>query len=106
PVIVTGVPVGNEPLVQPLVAVLPPVPEQCAACPRYTFVPSEYTKFDVHCAPAVMTCTPGCTAAEAAGAHADAAVGASMPAATEPATATAIRNPRPMYEPPHWSRVD
>jgi hypothetical protein len=37
PVMSTGVPTGSEPLVQPLVSVLPPVPEQCAACPRYTF---------------------------------------------------------------------
>ncbi len=33
PVTSTGVPTGSEPLVQPSVAVLPPVPEQWAAWP-------------------------------------------------------------------------
>ena len=36
PVTSTGVPVGSDPLVQPSVAVLPPVPEQWAACPMYS----------------------------------------------------------------------
>ncbi len=33
PVTCTAVPTGNEPDVQPFVAVFPPVPEQCAAWP-------------------------------------------------------------------------
>src|SRR4051812_45816712 len=77
PSISTGVPTGSEPLVQPSVSVEPPVPEQCAACPRYTSDPCVYTKFEVHWAPSVKVITPGCTGAVAAGAHADAAAGAS-----------------------------
>src|SRR5258706_11765518 len=69
PPTVTGVPKGSEPDVQPLVAVLPPVPEQCAAWPMYTLVPLVKTKLAVHCAPLVKVCTPGWTAAVAAGAH-------------------------------------
>jgi hypothetical protein len=34
PSTVTGVPTGSVPAVQPFVSVLPPVPAQCAACPR------------------------------------------------------------------------
>ena len=33
PVTSTGVPIGSDPEVHPFVAVLPPVPEQCAAWP-------------------------------------------------------------------------
>jgi hypothetical protein len=36
PLTVTGVLVGSDPLVHPFVAVLPPVPEQCAAWPMYS----------------------------------------------------------------------
>src|SRR4051794_37651952 len=74
PFTVTGVPVGSEPLVQPSVSVEEPVPEQCAACPMYTlFAPSKKTKFAVHWAPSVKVWTPGCTAADEAGAHVGAA---------------------------------
>lgn len=72
----TGVPIGREPEVHPLVSVLEPVLEQWAACPRYTFDASWKTKFDVHCAPSVNTWTPGWMVAELAGAHADAGDGA------------------------------
>jgi hypothetical protein len=41
PVTSTCVPTGSVPEVQPSVAVLPPVPEQWAACPMYVFAPSE-----------------------------------------------------------------
>ena len=40
PVTSTWVPTGREPDVQPFVSVLPPVPEQWAAWPMYTLVPS------------------------------------------------------------------
>src|SRR3954469_2289000 len=70
PVTSTGVPVGSDPLVQPLVAVLPPVPEQCAAWPMYSVPdPSKKTKFAVHWPPAVNVWTPGWTVADDAGAH-------------------------------------
>ena len=57
-------------------SVLDPVPEQCAAWPRYTFEASWKTKLEVHCAPSVNTWTPGWIVAELAGAHAEAADGA------------------------------
>jgi hypothetical protein len=44
------------------------------------FDASKNTKFDVHCAPCVSVCTPGCTGAVAAGAHVGAA--AALPAPT------------------------
>ncbi len=55
----TGVPIGSDALVQPLVSVAAPVPEQWAAWPRYTFEPSWNTKLDVHWAPSVNVITPG-----------------------------------------------
>ena len=69
PVTSTGVPSGKDVDVQPSVSVAVPVPAQCAAWPMYTVVPLVKTKFAVHCAPAVNVCTPGWTAAVAAGAH-------------------------------------
>jgi hypothetical protein len=83
---------GSEGEVHPLVAVLPPVPEQWAACPMYTSVVSKNTKLAVHCAPFVLVCTPGWTVADAADAHAGcavAAVGATMVSAT-PSTNAAL----------------
>src|SRR5438270_3052960 len=66
----TAVPTGSEPDEHPSVAVLPPVPEQWAACPTYTLLlESEKTKLAVHCAPFVNVCTPGWIGALAAGAH-------------------------------------
>src|SRR3954468_16099899 len=82
PSTVTAVPSGSEPESQPLVSVAAPVPEQCAAWPRYVAAPSVKTKFEVHWAPCVSVCTPGCTGAVAAGAQADAVVGASASAQT------------------------
>src|SRR3954469_1182276 len=73
PVTSTFVPSGSDFAVQPLVSVLPPVPEQCAAWPMYVLVPSLKMKLAVHCAPSVNVCTPGWTVAPSAGAHADAA---------------------------------
>src|SRR5205823_12038376 len=73
PVTSTGVPVGSDWLVQPLVSVAAPVPEEWAAWPRETFEPSSKTKLDVHWAPLVNVITPGWTVADAAGAHAEAA---------------------------------
>jgi len=49
----TGVPVGSECATQPLVAVLPSVPEQCAACPMYVLAPSLKMKLAVHWPPSV-----------------------------------------------------
>ena len=63
PVTSTGVPTGSEPESQPLVSVLPPVPEQWAAWPMYVFEASVKTKFAVHWAPSVKVCTPGWTVA-------------------------------------------
>ena len=40
PVTSTAVPTGSVPLELPSVSVAPPVPEQWAACPMNTFVPS------------------------------------------------------------------
>src|SRR4051794_13670775 len=54
----TWVPSGSDCAEQPLVSVLPPVPEQCAAWPRYVFVPSLNTKLAVHCAPCVNVWMP------------------------------------------------
>src|SRR6476661_254252 len=68
-----AVPTGSEGDVQPSVAVLPPVPEQCAAWPMNTSVPLVKTKLAVHCAPSVVVWTPGWIAADAAGAHVGAA---------------------------------
>src|SRR4051794_1677188 len=68
----TAVPFGRDWAEQPLVSVLPPVPEQWAACPRYVVEPSLKTKLAVHWAPCVNVWMPGWTVAEAAGAHADA----------------------------------
>src|SRR3954465_1967505 len=80
----TCVPTGSEAESQPLVSVLPPVPEQCAAWPMYVLAPSLKMKLAVHCAPPVNVMTPGWTAADEAGAQADA-----VPAsANSPATAT------------------
>src|SRR5436190_5596636 len=84
PVTSTCVPTGSVPLVHPSVAVLPPVPEQWAACPMYVLVPSLKMKLDVHWAPLVKVWTPGRTAADDAGAHAEAIAGASSTAATTP----------------------
>src|SRR3954453_14644679 len=70
PVTSTCVPSDSDFAKQPLVSVLLPVPEQCAACPMYVFVPSLNTKFAVHWAPLVNVCTPGWTVALPAGAHA------------------------------------
>jgi hypothetical protein len=86
PVTCTGVPIGSEAEVQPLVAVFPPVPEQCAACPMYTLPASKKTKFAVHCAPLVKVCTPGWIAAVAAGAHVGAALASVVSVATAAAT--------------------
>ena len=45
----TGVPSGSEPASQPLVLVVPPVLEQCAAWPMKTLLlASKKTKFAVH----------------------------------------------------------
>src|SRR5882724_10395496 len=88
PLTVTGVPVGSEPEVQPLVAVLPPVPEQCAAWPMYVFVPSLNTKFAVHWAPLVNVWTPGWIVALPAGAQAR-APGAVTSSATSDAAVSA-----------------
>ena len=44
----TGVPTGNDAVSQPLVLVCPPVLEQWAAWPRYTFEPLVNTKLEVH----------------------------------------------------------
>src|SRR3954465_2096843 len=77
----TGVPSGNDCAVQPFVSVAAPVPEQCAAWPRYTSVASAKTKFAVHCAPSVKTCTPGWMVAVAAGAHVGAAEAEAAPIA-------------------------
>src|SRR3954449_12127441 len=63
PVTSTCVPSGSDFAEQPFVSVLPPVPEQCAACPMYVFVPSLNTKFAVHWAPSVNVWTPGWTVA-------------------------------------------
>src|SRR4051794_41263931 len=63
----TGVPTGSDCDVQPSVSVDPPVPEQCAAWPRYTVVPLVNTKLAVHWAPSVSVCTPGWIGAVAAG---------------------------------------
>ena len=41
-------PTGSEPEVQPFVSVDPPVPEQCAAWPMNTSVPSVKMKLAVH----------------------------------------------------------
>src|SRR4051794_37486641 len=71
---------GSEPAVQPLVSVLPPVPEQWAAWPMYVVVPSLRMKFDVHWAPSVNVMTPGWTVALPAGAQAKAAVAPSSEA--------------------------
>src|SRR3954454_17255480 len=76
----TWVPSGSDCAEQPLVSVLPPVPEPCAAWPRYVFVPSLNTKLAVHCAPCVNVWLPGCTVALSAGGHAPAVV-APMPSA-------------------------
>src|SRR3954447_24676746 len=84
----TGVPLGSDFAEQPLVSVLPPVPEQCAACPRYVVAPSLKTKLAVHCAPSVNVWMPGWTFAELAGAHAD-AVGALRASATSAAAPSA-----------------
>src|SRR5437667_10260009 len=85
PVTVTAVPSGSDPDVHPLVLVAAPVPEQCAACPMNTSAPATNTKFAVHCAPLVNVCTPGCTAALAAGAQ----VGAAPADSVSPISATA-----------------
>src|SRR2546421_9417629 len=87
PVTWTWVPTGSEPDVHPLVAVLPPVPEQCAACPMYVLVPSLKMKLAVHWAPSVNVWTPGWTAAVPAGAHA--------PAVDTPAHRTTTATVRP-----------
>src|SRR3954453_12320353 len=71
----TGVPLGSDCALQPLVSVLPPVPEQWAAWPRYVVDPSLKTKLAGHWAPSVNVWRPGWTLADAAGAHGD-AVGA------------------------------
>src|SRR5580704_15491035 len=69
PGMVTGVPIGSDGEVQPSDWVFPPVPEQCAACPRNTCVASVKMKLAVHCAPLVSSCTPGWMVALDAGAH-------------------------------------
>src|SRR3954454_3354618 len=80
----TCMPTGSEAEVQPFVSVLLPVPEQWAAWPVYVFVPSLKMKLAVHWAPPVKVITPGWTAAEEAGAHAE----AEPASASSPATAT------------------
>src|SRR3954470_4848169 len=70
PVTSTCVPSGSDFAEQPFVSVLLPVPEQCAACPMYVFVPSLNTKFAVHWAPLVNVWTPGWMVALSAGAQA------------------------------------
>src|SRR5947208_3161983 len=83
PVTCTCVPMGSEPDVHPFVAVLPPVPEQWAACPMYTvFEASKKTKLAVHCPPAVIVWTPGWIGAVAAGAQVGAALAEGASAAT------------------------
>src|SRR4051812_22177440 len=86
----TAVPLGSDCAEQPLVSVLPPVPEQWAAWPRYVVEPSLKTKFAVHWAPSVNVWTPGWTVAEPAGAHADAvdALNASAVRAAAPSAAS------------------
>src|SRR6185312_15989569 len=88
----TGVPTGSEADVQPSVSVAEPVPEQCAACPRYTFVLSQNTKFAVHWAPSVRTWTPGWIVALAAGAHVGAAEADAAPVAHSRARAARRRS--------------
>src|SRR2546429_5713321 len=90
PVTCTGVPIGSEPDVQAAVAVFPPVPEQCAACPMYTLPASKKMKFAVHCAPFVKACTPGWIAADAAGAHVGSAVASVVSAAAATSRLEAI----------------
>src|SRR3954469_23220611 len=68
----TAVPLGSDCAEQPLVSVLPPVPEQWAAWPKYVVEPSLKTKLAVHCAPWVNVWMPGWTVADSAGAHGDA----------------------------------
>jgi hypothetical protein len=70
------VPSGSDWLVQPLVSVAPPVPEQWAAWPTKTVDPSLKMKLAVHWAPSVWVWTPGWIGAVPAGAQADAAAGA------------------------------
>src|SRR4029078_4846173 len=92
PSTVTGVPTGSEAEVHPSVSVLPPVPEQGAAWPMKTSVPSVKTKLAVHCAPSVSVCTPGWIAAVGAGAQ----VGAAPPPAGErPNVPSATTAPSP-----------
>src|SRR3954454_25280270 len=64
---------GSDPEVQPLVSVLPPVPEQWAAWPMKVSEPWVKMKWAVHWAAAVKVCTPGWMGADAAGAPASAA---------------------------------
>src|SRR6266508_4444042 len=92
----TGVPMGSEPESQPCVSVAPPVPEQCAAWPMYTFEASKKMKLAVHCAPSVIVWTPGWIGAVAAGAQvgaatADGASAAASGTATAPTVTTAAR---------------
>src|SRR6266511_1507613 len=87
----TGVPSGSDSLSQPLVSVAAPVPEQCAAWPRYTLEPSWKTKFEVHWAPSVMVWTPGWIVAWSAGAQADAPAGANAKAEIAAAATRAVR---------------
>src|SRR3954451_13065904 len=97
----TAVPVGSDPLSQPFVSVLPPVPEQCAAWPMYS-VPalSKKTKLAVHCAPSVTVCTPGWTVADDAGAHVGAPSAVAGSSATAANIATAVVNPLNCMFPP------
>src|SRR3954464_13973853 len=98
----TCVPSGSDWAEQPLVSVLPPVPEQWAAWPRYVVPPSLKTKLAVHCAPCVNVWMPGWTVADGAGAHADAveALRASAVRAAAPSAASfrAIKTHPPAVE--------
>src|SRR5690349_17471424 len=70
PCTVTAVPSGAVAAPQPSVSADPPVPAQCAACPRSTRGPSVKTKSAVQePPPSVSVRTPGCTPARPAGAH-------------------------------------
>src|SRR3954470_13688021 len=105
PVTSTGVPTGSETESQPFVLVAAPVPEQCAACPMYTFVASKNTKLAVHCAPSVNVCTPGSIGALAAGAHAGSADALAAPAAQAARTAMRTGSRRRMADLPPANRL-
>ena len=93
----TLVPSGSDADEQPSVSVSAPVPEQCAAWPMYTVLPLRNTKFAVHCAPSVISWTPGWmvalpTAAHLGAADAPGAAGRSVVAANRAMRTKTARN--------------